>query len=117
MKCQSEFDTYGDGKMRIGLITLWMLFAATNASAEYFNQRNIIEKCARDNSFGSTCYTYLAAYRDFLAFMARATETERAKSLCIYGLETQRVAKRLAQAKPLPNSYQVPALIVDEFCN
>jgi len=117
MKCHSEFDTYGDDMMRIGLLTFWMLFPSTNVSAEYFNQRNIIEECARDNSFESTCYTYLAAYRDFLAFMARATETERAKSLCIYGLETQRVAKRLAQAKPLPNGYQVPALIVDEFCN
>ena len=117
MKCQSECDTYGDGKMRVVLVGFWMLFATTNASAEYFNQRNIIEKCARDNSPGSTCYTYLAAYRDFLAFLARSTETERAKSLCIYDLETQRVAKRLAQAKPLPNGYQVPALIVDEFCN
>ena len=117
MKCQSGCDTYGDGKMRIGLITLWMLFAATNASAEYVNQRNIVEECASDNSFGSTCYTYLAAYSDFLAFLARATETERAEALCIYGLETQRVAKRLAQIKPLTNGYQVPALIIDEFCN
>jgi len=103
--------------MRIGLITLWMLFAATNASAEYFNQRNIIRECARDNSFGSTCYTYLAAYRDFMTYMVFATESERAKSVCIASLETERVAKRLAQAKALSSSYGVTDLIVDEFCN
>ena len=76
MKCQSECDTYGDGKMRIAVITFWMLFAATSASAEYFNQHNIIKECARDNSFGSECYTYLAAYRDFMAFMVRATDAD-----------------------------------------
>lgn len=103
--------------MRIVITTLWMLFAATSASAEYFNQHNIIKECARDNSFGSECYTYLAAYRDFMAFMVRATDAERAKALCIYSLETERVATRLAQATPLSTGYQVPKLIIDEFCN
>ena len=117
MKCQSEYDTYGDGRMRIAVITFWMLFAATNVSAEYFNQRNIIEECSKDSSFGSTCHTYLAAYRDFMTFMVFAPDAEAAKSVCIFDLDTERVAKRLAQAKPLPNGYRVPALIVDEFCN
>ena len=103
--------------MRIGIVTLWILLAATSASAEYYNQRNIVDKCAKDSSFGSECYTYLAAYRDFIAFMARATDAERAKVSCIFGLDTKRVAKRLAQAKPLSQSYQVPKLIIDEFCN
>ncbi len=114
---QSESDTYGDNKMRIGLITLWMLFATTNASADYFNQRNIIEECAKDSSIGSTCYIYLAAYADFLAWFGHATDAQRARSVCILSLETERIAKRLAQAKPLSSGYQVTELIVDEFCN
>ena len=34
MKCQSECDTYGDGKMRVVLVGFWMLFTTTNASAD-----------------------------------------------------------------------------------
>ena len=64
--------------MRIAVITFWMLFAATNVSAEYFNQRNIIEECSKDSSFGSTCHTYLAAYRDFMTFMVFAPDGEAA---------------------------------------
>ena len=101
----------------IMIITSALMLLASHASAEYFNQRNIIRECAKDTSFGSTCYTYLAAYSDFLAFFARATDAQRAKSVCILSLETERVAKRLAQAKPLPSGYQVPYLIFDEFCN
>lgn len=75
--------------MRIWIIVLWMAFASTSASAEYFNQRNIVDKCARDSSFGSECYTYLAAYRDLMAFMIRATDTERVKATCIFSLDTE----------------------------
>ena len=103
--------------MRIWITVLWLLFAATSASAEYFNQRNIIDSCASDSSFGSKCYTYLAAYRDFMAFMVRATDAEREKAMCVFSLETERVATRLAQATPLSTGYQVPKLIIDEFCN
>lgn len=103
--------------MRISLFILWMLTAATNASADHFNQGNIIAECSKDSSFDSRCYTYLAAYKDFLAFFIRATDAERVRSLCMLELETERVARRLAQAEPLPSGYMVSDLILDEFCN
>ena len=117
MNGQIVYDSYEEDRMRIGLIILWMLTAATNASAESFNQHNIIAECSKDRSFYSPCYTYLAAYRDFLSFFVWATEAERIRALCILNLETERVANRLAQAEPLPSGYKVAELIMDEFCN
>ena len=50
-------------------------------------------------------------------WVGHATDAQRARSVCILSLETERIAKRLAQAKPLSSGYQVTELIVDEFCN
>ena len=76
------------------IITSALMLLASHASAEYFKQRNIIRECAKDTSFGSTCYTYLAAYSDFLGFFARATDAQRAKSVCILSLENQISSKQ-----------------------
>lgn len=104
--------------MRILITMLWMFISATSATAEYFNQRNIVDTCGRDSSFGSDCYIYLAAYSDLMAFMLRATDAERARATtCILSLKTEQVAERLAQAKPLSTGYKVPELIIDELCN
>ena len=103
--------------MRFSLIISCIFFGITSASADHFNQRNIIEECAQDTSFNSICYTYIAAQKDFLAFWVRATEEDRMRSLCLYRLTTKRLVERLAQSEPLTDSYQVPYLIFDEFCN
>ena len=54
--------------MRVGLIIFYIFIGITSAFADHFNQRNIIEECAQDTSFDSRCYTYIAAYRDFVSF-------------------------------------------------
>ena len=74
-------------------------------------------ECAADSSFDSKCYTYIAAYQDFMAFFVRATEEDRMRAFCLLSLEADRVAKRLATAEPTKTGYQVTQLIMDEFCN
>ena len=98
------------------LAILSVVLFANQASADHFNMRNIAQLCAADKEFSSTCYTYIAAYKDFLAFFVRATEEERARSLCLLDLETHQIADRLASEQP-GGSPQIARWIIDEFCN
>ena len=98
------------------LAILSVVLFANQASADHFNKRNIAELCAADKEFSSRCYTYIAAYQDFLAFFVHATEEDRANSLCLLNLETQRIADRLASEQP-GGSPQIARWIMDEFCN
>ena len=102
-------------KKRLLAILSVVLFA-NQVSADHFNKRNIAKLCAADNEFSSTCYTYIAAYKDFLAFFVTATEEERARSLCLLDLETHQIADRLASEQS-GGSPQIARLIMDEFCN
>ena len=98
------------------IVILSVILFANQASADHFNKRNIAKLCAADNEFTSRCYTYIAAYKDFLAFFVHATEEDRANSLCLLNLETQRIADRLASEQP-GGSPQIARWIIDEFCN
>ena len=98
------------------LVLISIFLFANQASADHFNKRNIAQLCAADKEFSSTCYTYIAAYKDFLAFFVRATEEERARSLCLLDLETHQIADRLASEQP-GGSPQIARWIIDEFCN
>jgi hypothetical protein len=103
--------------MRKLLIVLLLVLNWTPVSAEHFNQDNIIEECAKDSSFNSRCYTYIAAYKDFLAFYTRTSDENRKRILCLRKLTTKRIVERLAVAEPTAKDYRVPVLIIDEFCN
>lgn len=98
------------------LAVLFILIFATQAGADHFNTRNIKQLCAEDNAFESRCYTYIAAYKDFLGFLVTATEDDRARLSCLFDLETQRIAERLANQQP-GGSWQIARWIIDEFCN
>ncbi len=88
--------------------------------ADHFGQRNIIELCKQDASFDSTCYTYLAAYRDLMGFFVFATDEERARLLrCLTNpdLTTELIARRLTVAEESKRPGQVADLLISEFCN
>ena len=99
------------------IISILLILIWTPVSAEHFNQDNIIDECGEDTSFNSTCYTYIAAYKDFLAFYTRTSDENRERILCLRKLTTKRIVERLAVAKPTAKDYRVPKLIIDEFCN
>lgn len=87
--------------------------------ADHFNQRNIITLCNEDTSFDSTCYTYLAAYRDLIGFLMFSTEEERAKLLCLVNpsITTERIARQIAVADETEQSGQIADLLIEEICN
>jgi len=99
------------------IISILLILVWTPLYAEHFNQDNIIDECAKDTSFNSTCYTYIAAYKDFLAFYTRTSDENRERILCLRKLTTKRIVERLAVAEPTAKDYRVPKLIIDEFCN
>ena len=99
------------------IIAALIVLSWTPVSAEHFNQDNIIDECAKDTSFNSICYTYIAAYSDFLAFYTMTSDENRKRILCLRKLKTRRIIERLAVAEPTAKDYRVPKLIIDEFCN
>ena len=107
--------------MRITTVTALIFMCLTApVFADNFNQKNIIELCKRDASFDSTCYTYLAAYRDLLGFFAFSTNEERERLFrCLANpeLTTERIAQRLTLAEETKRSGQVADLLLNEFCN
>ena len=88
-------------------------------SADHFNKRNLIDLCKEDTSFYSTCYTYLAAYRDLIGFLIFSSEEERTRLLCLSSpnLTTERIARRLTVAEETERPGQVADLLIEEFCN
>lgn len=104
------------------MFRVWMLATATlcfggSASADHFNQRNIIELCQSDTSFNSLCYTYLAAYRDLIGFLVFSTDEERARLLCLSSVPTEDIVQKMATASETDvRSGQVAYLLIDEFC-
>ena len=101
---------------RTCLLSISISCAFGSASADHFNQRNIIELCQSDTSFSSTCYTYLAAYRDLLGFLSFATDEDRARVLCLGQVPTDVMAQRLATASETDRPGQVADLLINEFC-
>ena len=88
--------------------------------ADHFNQRSIIELCNEDSSFGSNCYTYVAAYRDLMGFLVFSTDEERARLLgCLTNMDltTESITRRLAQSEETNRPGQVADLLLKEFCN
>ena len=96
---------------------LVMLIVPLTSNADHFNQNNIIAECSTDRSFSSSCYTYVAAYKDFLSWFIRASEEEQVRSLCILRVNTDRITERLASSSKTEGSYQVTDLILAELCN
>lgn len=90
--------------------------ACSSASADHFNQRNIIDLCRSDTSFDSTCFTYLAAYRDLIGFLIFSSDEDRARLLCLIQVPTVDIAQRVATASETDRSGQVADLLIDEFC-
>jgi hypothetical protein len=102
---------------RVIILSLYLLPSV--GRADHFSQRNLIDLCKEDTSFDSTCYTYLAAYRDLVGFLVHSTEEERIRLLCLSNpnLTTDRIARRLTVADETRRPGQVAYLLMEEFCN
>lgn len=98
------------------LLSLTFSSIVGNASADHFNQRNMIELCKEDASFDSACYTYIAAYRDLIGFMLFSSDEDRAKVLCLSNVSTDKIVRRLTVASETERPGQVADLLIDEFC-
>ena len=64
----------------------------------------------------STCYTYLAAYRDLIDYIIiHGSEENLVRLLCLSRMPTDKIAKRLTIADAKNGT--VAELLMDEFCN
>jgi hypothetical protein len=101
---------------RVFVLAVATSFVCSSASADHFNQRNIIDLCRSDTSLDSTCFTYLAAYRDLIGFLIFSSDEDRERVLCLSQVPTADIAQGVATASETDRSGQVADLLIAEFC-
>ena len=103
-------------RTKVFAISMFAVFVAQQSSADHFNQRNIIEECAKDSTFDSRCYTYIAAYKDLLGYFVFSDDSKRARLLCLLDVPTELMTKNIPTAIPTSDP-RVADLLVKRFCD